>query len=48
MAGAREVRRGGAQTAKGRDEEGKIGMLGRRQVTPRWADDPVRRHGGHR
>ena len=35
---------GGAQTAKGRGEAGIIGMLGRRQVTSSWEDDPVRRH----
>ena len=29
-------------------ESGNIGMLGQRQVTPKWADDPVRRHGGRR
>ena len=44
MAGAREGWRGGAQTVKDRGEAGNIGMLVQRQVTPRWADDPVWRH----
>ena len=44
MAGARERRRGEAQTAKNRGEAGWIGILGRRQVTPIWADDNVWRH----
>ena len=35
---------GGARTSKGMGEAGNIGVLRRRQVTPRWADDPVRRH----
>ena len=46
MERAREVRRGGARTEKGRGESGNIGMLGRRQVTPRWEDDTVWRHNG--
>ena len=44
MAGAREGRRGGAWTAKDRGEAWNIGMLGQRQVMPRWADDPVQIH----
>ena len=45
-AGAREGQRGEALTVKNRYEEGCIGILVQRQVTPRWADDPVRRHIG--
>ena len=41
---AREGQRGGARTVKGRGEARNIGMLGRIQVTTRWADDPVKRH----
>ena len=37
---------GEAWTARSRVEAGGIGMLGQRQVTPRWEDDPVRRHVG--
>ena len=37
---------GGSWTAKDRGEAGNIGMLGLRQVTPRWEDDHVRRHNG--
>ena len=44
MKGAREGQREGAWTAKDRGEAGCIGILGRRHVTPRWADDPVQRH----
>ena len=40
---AREGRRGRAQTEKGKGMGRNIGMLGRMQVTPRWADDPARR-----
>ena len=40
---AREGWRGEARTAKNRGEVGYIGILGRRQVMPRWADDPVQR-----
>ena len=43
MTGAREGRRGGAWTARSRVVTGGIGMLGRIQVMPRWADDPVQR-----
>ena len=39
--GSEEGRREGAWTAKGRGEAGSIDILGRRQVTHRWADDPV-------
>ena len=46
--GSREGRRGGAQTSKDRGEAGNIGMLGRIQVTLRWADDPAWRHNGRR
>ena len=46
MTGAREVRRGGARTERSRVVAGGIGMMGRRQVTPRWADDPLQRHVG--
>ena len=41
VAGAREDQSGGAQTEKDREDAGNISMLGRRQVTPMWADDPV-------
>ena len=44
MKGVRKGRRGGARKVRSRVVEGGIGMLGRRQVTPRWADDPVWRH----
>ena len=44
----REGRKGGAQTEKGRGEAGNISMLGLRQVTIRWADDPVQRRDGRR
>ena len=40
----REVRRGVSQTENGRDKAGNISMRIQRQVNPRWADDPVRRH----
>ena len=46
MAGEREGQRGEARTAKDRGEAGNMGMLGRRQVTPRWEDDPVYVGGG--
>ena len=42
--GAREGRKGGAWIARSRVVAGGIGMMGRRQVTHRWADDPVQRH----
>ena len=32
------------RTEKDRGEARCIGILGRSQVTPRWADDPVLRH----
>ena len=44
MTEAREVQRGGSRTAMSRVVAGGIGMMGRRQVTPRWEDDPVRKH----
>ena len=44
MAIAREGWRGRSQTAKGRGEARNIGILGQRQVTLSWADDPVLRH----
>ena len=34
---------GGYIQQRGRGRNGRIGMLGQRQVTPGWADDPVRR-----
>ena len=40
----REGWRGVALAAKGGGEAGIIGILGRVQVTPRWADDPMMRH----
>ena len=40
MEGEREGRTGGARTSKDRGEAGNIGMLGQREVMPRWADDP--------
>ena len=46
MTGAREGRRGGARAAMSRVVAGGIGMLGWRQVTPRWTDDPVQRNVG--
>ena len=46
MERAREGRRGKAQKEKGRNEDGRIVILGRRKVTPRWADDPVWRKDG--
>ena len=46
MARAREGQRGGAWIPKGRVEAGNISMQVRIQVTPRWADDPVRRQNG--
>ena len=48
MVRAREGLGGSLLTAKGKGEKGIIGMMGRRQVTPGWADDPVRRQDGHR
>ena len=42
----REGRRGGSQTARSSVVTGCIVILGQKQVTPRWADDPVRRHVG--
>ena len=47
MEGAREGHRGGARTEKGRVKIGNIGILGQRQVTPRWEDDTVQRNYGH-
>ena len=44
MTRARERQRGEARTAKVRGEAGNISMLRRRQVTPRWVDNPVQRH----
>ena len=35
---------GGKQIVKGMGEEGNIGMLGQRQVTTSWEDNPVHRH----
>ena len=46
VTGAREVWKGGARTERSRVVAGGIGMLGRRQVTPMWADVPVQRHVG--
>ena len=49
MAGVARVReswRGVSRTAKVRVKDGSIGMLGRRQVTPRWSDDPMWKHDG--
>ena len=43
----RERVRRGSRTEKGKGEVGNFDMLGRIQVMPRWADDPVRRLGGH-
>ena len=43
----KEGRRGGARTAKDRGKAGSIGMMGRRQVIPRWVDYPVQRHYRH-
>ena len=37
---------GGALKEKGRGKAGNIGMLERRQVTPRWANYHVPRHKG--
>ena len=48
MARAREDQRGGATIVKVKGEVWKIGMLGQRQVKPRWAYDIVRRHDGRR
>ena len=36
----------GARTSKGRGEAGKIIIMGRKQVMPIWADDPVRINNG--
>ena len=44
VTGATEGWRGGAWTARSRVVEGDIGILVRRQVNPRWADDNVWRH----
>ena len=42
MAGARGGRRGGgARIEKVGGKAGKIGMLGQRQMTPMWEDDPM-------
>ena len=41
--GAREGRRGGSGIARSRVVTGGIVIMGWRQGTPRWADDPVRR-----
>ena len=46
MTRAKEGQRGGTQTARSRINAGVIGMLGREQVTPRWADDTMQRHIG--
>ena len=46
MTGGREGWRGRSRTARSRVVSGGIGMMGRRQVMPKWADDPVRRHIG--
>ena len=46
MAGAREVWRGRKWTEKDIGEAGNIDLLGQRQVTPRWEDDPVQRYIG--
>ena len=46
MTGAREGRRGRAWTSRNRVNAGGIGMLGQRQVKPRWADYPVQIHVG--
>ena len=46
MTGAREGRRGGAQIVRSMIEAGDIGILVRRHVTPRWADDTERGHFG--
>ena len=46
MAGAREVWRVRKWTEKDRGEAGNIDLLGQRQVTPRWEDDPVQRYIG--
>ena len=37
---------GGTHTDMDRSKAGNIGILGRRQVVPRWSNDPVRRHDG--
>ena len=42
--GTGECQRGRAQTERSRVVEGGIGILGQRQVTPRWEYDTVRRH----
>ena len=39
---------GVARTEKDRGNAGCISMLGRKQVTPKWADDPVQIHVGRR
>ena len=39
---------GGARTEKGRGKTRNTGMMGQRQVTPRWIDDPVKRHNRRR
>ena len=44
--GEREGWRGVACTARSMVVAVVIGILGRRQVTPRWSDDPVRTHVG--
>ena len=41
---AREGQRGKAWTAKVRGKAGNTGLKGRRQVTPMWKDDPVRKN----
>ena len=46
MIGARDGLREGARTERIRVVVGGICILGRRQVTPRWEDNPVRRHVG--
>ena len=46
MTGEREGWRGEARTATNRVKAGGIGMLGRRQVTTMWADNPVRAYVG--
>ena len=35
---------GGERTERSMVMAGGIGMMGRRQVTPRWVDDSVKRH----
>ena len=46
--GRHDEGRGGREVAESESNAGSvgIGMLGRRQVTPRWLNDPVWRHDG--